>query len=98
MVAKDTGATATAVRMQPDGSSDVVGTKNGAAVTLDVSADLATIIRAPRVSPTAVPTAPTRHPNGSAEREALAARFGDRRPAITWMPQVTARRIGAGAR
>ena len=35
--------TVTAVRKDPDGSYDVVGTKGGANVMFDVSADLATI-------------------------------------------------------
>jgi hypothetical protein len=98
VVAKDPAATVTAVRKEADGSSDVVGTKNGATVTLDVSADLATDTLHPRVSRTAVPTAPTTHPTDLRSGKPYAARFGDVHPAITCMPQVTSRRIGARAR
>jgi len=41
--AKDSSVTVTSVRKDPDGSYDVLGTKAGANVMLDVSADLATI-------------------------------------------------------
>ncbi|GAA2697796.1 hypothetical protein Apa02nite_055450 [Actinoplanes palleronii] len=42
VTAKDSAITVTSVRMDPDKSYDVVGTKNGATVTYDVSADLKT--------------------------------------------------------
>ena len=41
--AKDAGATITSVRKDPDGSYDALGTKAGAQVMYDVSADLKTI-------------------------------------------------------
>ncbi len=41
--AQDSAATITEVRMDPDGSYDAVGTKDGNPVMYDVSADLATI-------------------------------------------------------
>ncbi len=41
--AKDSTATVTEVRKDPDGSYDAVGTKAGAPVMYDVSADLATV-------------------------------------------------------
>jgi hypothetical protein len=43
VVAKDSAVTVAAVRKDADGSYDVVGTKAGAHVMIDVSADLATI-------------------------------------------------------
>src|SRR3954470_6660033 len=42
MKAKDSAVTVTAVRKDPDGSYDVLGTKAGAPVFYDVSADLTT--------------------------------------------------------
>ncbi|WP_250009874.1 hypothetical protein [Actinoplanes sp. M2I2] len=42
MKAKDSAVTVTSVRKDPDGSYDVLGTKAGARVMYDVSADLAT--------------------------------------------------------
>jgi hypothetical protein len=42
MAAKDSSVTVTGVRKDPDGSYDVLGTKAGAAVFYDVSADLQT--------------------------------------------------------
>jgi CO/xanthine dehydrogenase Mo-binding subunit len=42
MKAKDSGVTVTSVRKDPDGSYDVYGTKAGAQVAYDVSADLST--------------------------------------------------------
>jgi hypothetical protein len=42
MTAKDSSVTVTSVRKDPDGSYDVLGTKAGAAVFYDVSADLKT--------------------------------------------------------
>jgi hypothetical protein len=44
--AKDSAATITAVRKDPDGSYDALGTKNGAPIMFDVSADLKTIAEA----------------------------------------------------
>ena len=44
--AKDSAVTVTSVRKDPDGSYDVLGTKNGANVMFDVSGDLATITQA----------------------------------------------------
>ena len=41
--AKDSAVSVTSVRMDPDGSYDVFGTKAGANVMLEVSKDLATI-------------------------------------------------------
>jgi hypothetical protein len=41
--AKDSAVTVTSVRMDPDGSYDVIGTKAGANVMLEVSKDLKTI-------------------------------------------------------
>ncbi|MBP6995098.1 MAG: hypothetical protein KBB39_03040 [Phycicoccus sp.] len=41
--AQDSAATITQVRMDPDGSYDAIGTKDGSPVMYDVSADLATI-------------------------------------------------------
>ena len=41
--AKDSAVTITSVRKDPDGSYDALGTKAGASVMYDVSADLATI-------------------------------------------------------
>lgn len=41
--AKDASVTITAVRMDPDGSYDVLGTKAGADVMLEVSKDLSSI-------------------------------------------------------
>jgi hypothetical protein len=43
VTAKDSAVTVTAVRKDPDGSYDVAGTKAGANVMFDVSADLATV-------------------------------------------------------
>ena len=43
VTAKDSAVTVTSVRKDPDGSYDVLGTKAGANVMYDVSADLATI-------------------------------------------------------
>ena len=43
VTAKDSTVTVTSVRKDPDGSYDVLGTKAGANVMFDVSADLATI-------------------------------------------------------
>jgi hypothetical protein len=43
VTAKDSAITVTAVRKDPDGSYDVVGTKAGASVMYDVSADLTTM-------------------------------------------------------
>jgi hypothetical protein len=43
VTAKDSAVTVTSVRKDPDGSYDVVGTKGGATVMFDVSADLTTI-------------------------------------------------------
>lgn len=43
VTAKDSAVTVTSVRKDPDGSYDVLGTKDGAPVMFDVSADLATI-------------------------------------------------------
>ena len=43
VVAKDAAVTVTSVRKDPDGSYDVFGTKAGAQVRFDVSADLKTI-------------------------------------------------------
>lgn len=43
VVAKDRGLTVTSVREDPDGSYNVIGTKAGANVRFDVSANLATI-------------------------------------------------------
>ena len=40
---KDSAVTVTSVRKDPDGSYDVLGTKAGANVMFDVSADLATL-------------------------------------------------------
>jgi hypothetical protein len=42
MTAKDSSVTVTSVRKDPDGSYDVLGTKSGAEVFYDVSADLKT--------------------------------------------------------
>ncbi len=56
MKAKDSAVTVTAVREDPDGSYDVLGTKAGAPVRYDVSADLATF------------TAHTGGPGGGARR------------------------------
>ncbi len=42
VTAKDSSITVTSVRKDPDGSYDVVGTKSGATVMYDVSADLKT--------------------------------------------------------
>jgi len=42
MTAKDSSVTVTSVRKDPDGSYDVLGTKDGANVFYDVSADLTT--------------------------------------------------------
>jgi len=42
MKAKDSSVTVTSVRKDPDGSYDVLGTKDGANVFYDVSADLTT--------------------------------------------------------
>jgi hypothetical protein len=42
MTAKDSSVTVTSVHKDPDGSYDVLGTKAGAAVFYDVSADLKT--------------------------------------------------------
>jgi hypothetical protein len=42
MKAKDSAVTVTTVRKDPDGSYDVLGTKSGANVFYDVSADLST--------------------------------------------------------
>jgi hypothetical protein len=42
MTAKDSSVTVTSVRKDPDGSYDVLGTKAGANVMYDVSADLST--------------------------------------------------------
>ena len=42
MTAKDSSVTVTSVRKDPDGSYDVLGTKAGASVFYDVSADLKT--------------------------------------------------------
>jgi len=44
--AKDSAVTVTAVRKDPDGSYDVLGTKSGSPVFFDVSADLKTITQA----------------------------------------------------
>jgi hypothetical protein len=44
--AKDSAVTVTSVRMDPDGSYDVFGTKAGAQVMLEVSKDLATVTTA----------------------------------------------------
>ena len=46
VTAKDSTVTVTSVRKDPDGSYDVLGTKDGANVMFDVSADLATITQA----------------------------------------------------
>jgi hypothetical protein len=43
VTAKDSSVTVTSVRKDPDGSYDVLGTKDGANVMYDVSADLATV-------------------------------------------------------
>ncbi|MEP6631803.1 MAG: hypothetical protein ABJA89_15145, partial [Lapillicoccus sp.] len=43
VTAKDSAVTVTSVRKDPDGSYDVLGTKAGAPVMFDVSADLATV-------------------------------------------------------
>ena len=51
VVAKDSAVTDTSVRKDQDGSYHMVGTKAGAKVTFDVSADLAPSPRTPRVSP-----------------------------------------------
>ncbi|GAA2608473.1 hypothetical protein [Paractinoplanes durhamensis] len=42
MTAKDSSVTVSSVRKDPDGSYDVLGTKAGANVMYDVSADLTT--------------------------------------------------------
>ena len=44
--AKDSAVSITAVRKDPDGSYDAIGTKAGAPVFFDVSADLKTVIAA----------------------------------------------------
>ena len=44
--AKDSAVTVESVRKDPDGSYDVMGTKDGARVMYDVSADLATVTQA----------------------------------------------------
>jgi hypothetical protein len=46
VTAKDSTVTVTSVRKDPDGSYDVLGTKAGANVMYDVSADLATVSQA----------------------------------------------------
>ena len=46
VTAKDSAVTVTGVRKDPDGSYDVLGTKAGAPVMFDVSADLKTIAQA----------------------------------------------------
>ncbi len=46
VTAKDSTVTVTSVRKDPDGSYDVLGTKAGANVMYDVSADLATVTQA----------------------------------------------------
>ncbi len=46
VTAKDSTVTVTSVRKDPDGSYDVLGTKAGANVMFDVSADLATVSQA----------------------------------------------------
>lgn len=46
VTAKDSAVTVTSVRKDPDGSYDVLGTKNGANVMFDVSADLQTVTQA----------------------------------------------------
>jgi hypothetical protein len=46
VTAKDSSVTVTSVRKDPDGSYDVLGTKAGANVVYDVSADLATVSQA----------------------------------------------------
>ncbi len=43
VTAKDAAVTVTSVRKDPDGSYDILGTKAGAPVMFDVSADLATV-------------------------------------------------------
>jgi hypothetical protein len=49
--AKDSAVTVTSVRMDPDGSYDVFGTKAGATVMLEVSKDLTTITTHTGASP-----------------------------------------------
>jgi len=46
VTAKDSGVTVESVRKDPDGSYDVLGTKDGQKVMFDVSADLATVSQA----------------------------------------------------
>ena len=46
VTAKDSAVTVTEVRKDPDGTYDVLGTKAGAPVMFDVSADLATVTEA----------------------------------------------------
>ncbi|HET7723281.1 MAG TPA: hypothetical protein VFK68_01470 [Propionibacteriaceae bacterium] len=46
VTAKDSAVTVASVRKDPDGSYDVLGTKAGANVMFDVSADLATVTQA----------------------------------------------------
>jgi hypothetical protein len=46
VTAKDSAVTVDSVRKDPDGSYDVLGTKDGAQVMFDVSADLATVTQA----------------------------------------------------
>ncbi|MGB7963670.1 MAG: hypothetical protein WCF12_12030 [Propionicimonas sp.] len=48
VTAKDSAVTVTSVRKDPDGSYDALGTKAGASVRFDVSADLATITQTTR--------------------------------------------------
>ena len=48
VLAKDSGVTVTSVRQDSDGSFDVIGTKDGAKVKYDVSADFSTVTLSPK--------------------------------------------------
>jgi hypothetical protein len=64
--AKDAGVAVTSVQQDPDGSYDVLGTKAGAEVRLEVSKDLTTVTTGPgRPAAGAPDGAPDTDPNGT---------------------------------
>ena len=62
MAAQDSSVTVTEVRKDPDGTYDVLGTKDGSPVFYDVSADLSTFTENTMQPPTGSGQAPTGQP------------------------------------
>ena len=73
MTAEDSSVTVTEVRKDPDGSYDVLGTKDGSPVFYDVSADLTTFTTNTMQPPTGSGDAPTGQPPTDAPTATAAA-------------------------